>query len=282
MSDRVRQAYLNHGILKPGDDFLLAYDNRISFRQSELVIRQPPPAEQSPISLVEVEYRNNTSEEQSVQFNESRTTSTTLSATVITGFRAKKTFGAKVNIKQIFEIGGSQEFEFSLSVAGTVSTTTSQTWSWNWPIRVPAKSRVKATALVSTFYRQPGFVSDCEIRVAPHPDFDPGYNPLYVRIRRAGGGKEEWWRSSLAWALYPPGDGFRSGRDINTVFHRSEGFFDGVVGKSLLVRIDGYPIDQIGGAPRSSKTYLVDDGASLLETANAELEDNAAVLKSLS
>lgn len=257
MTERVRQSYINWGLLKPGDGFVLSYD-RVSVGHRSLALGPIDPRKGEPIALHRIDYVNDTDVEQTIKYAEARSTTASLSASVTAGFKYSTTISGKIALIKVLEIGGDKTLEFSLSNTMTASAEVKQEWKWDWPITVRARSRVVATALVSRFYHEPSFTADLDISVAKHPNFDPGYNPLYVAITR--GGETTWYRSSLQAALNPHlGGGFLPGNDQNHVIFRCAGKFSGVVGRNFLIELKQTPL----------KTDLVNEQTILLGSTEA-------------
>lgn len=278
IEERVKQRYQYFGLWKPGDGFTLSYD-RFHAEVQSLELGPIDPREGQPISLDRIEYTNNTGIPQSYTFKGSKTIERTLSVSVTAGLKMSTELKVGVSVKKILEIGGTKQLEFSLSTTVGASITESQTEGWEWPIAVPPRSRVVGTAMLSNAHVAPKFTADIKMWVDRHPNFDPGYHPLYVGITRDG--KTTWYRTSLSNSLAPMTDGFREGRDHNEVFYRCEGQFTGTRGRRVLIRIDQYPIEQRGGAPASSQIFEVGGTEAATTLALPTMEMDAAILSSL-
>lgn len=277
MTERVRQSYVNWGLLKPGDGFLLSYD-RVEVRYRSLTLGSIDPRKGQPLALHRVEYVNDTDREQSTQYAETRSTTASLSVSMTLGFKYSTTTSGKIAIKKILEIGGEQNWEFSLSTTATASVEVKKEWKWDWPIVIPPRSRVVATALISHYYIEPSFTADLEIFVAPHPNFDPGYHPLYAAITR--GSQTTWYRSSLASALNPHlGGGFSPGRDHNHVLFRCTGKFSGVDGRDLVIHVRQSPIGGKGPVSEQIITPGEVETAPIVILAPPEMDNQHAPTK---
>jgi hypothetical protein len=277
MTERVRQAYVNWGLLKPGDGFVLSYD-RVEVRYQSLVLGPIDPRKGEPIALHRVEYLNETNLDQSIKYAEKKETTVSLSVSMTTGFKYSMTAKGSIALKKILEVGGEKSLEFSLSSTATTSIEVKKEWSWEWPIVVPARSRVIATALISRYYVEPSFTADLEIFVARHPNFDPGYNPLYVAITR--GGETTWYRSSLESALNPYlGGGFLPGRDHNHVIFRCAGKLSGVDGRDFIIHLKQSPVGPKGMVQEQIITPGPAETASVVTLAPPAEDDQYAPVR---
>lgn len=272
MTERVKQSYINWGLLKPGDGFMLSYD-RVELRFKELTLGPIDPRKGEPIALHRVEYVNDTDRDQTTTYKESKTVTTSVSVSMTVGFKYSMSVNGSVAIKKIIEIGGEQTWEFSLSSTATASTEVKKEWVWEWPLLVPKRSRVIATALLSQYYVAPSFTALLEIYVAPHPNFDPGYNPLYAAITRSK--ETTWYRSSLQGALNPHlGGGFSPGKDHNHVLFHCAGKFASVYGRDLMIHLKQTPLDPKAELVSEQIIALCPDGTGSVVALAAPQADN--------
>jgi len=280
LEERAKEFYRDH--LKPGDKFALNYD-RMHVSVRDFKLHQFDPQEGKPISLDVFEYRNDSSTEREITFSKKKSSEAEASLSVTAGMRYKHEVTAGISLSKIIDVGGSHELEFSLSSTAKISKKTLQEWEWEFPLSVPPRTRLEAQALVTTIFVKPRFTVDCEISVDRHPEFDPGYHPVYASITRDN--KTHWYRASLQDTLAPTptGGGFLPGSDVNTVLYRCEGEFHGVYGRKMIINVTEYPLD--GGAPLSTKSYEVREDGSLapvLTLVGPEEETDSGVLASLS
>jgi hypothetical protein len=274
-SDRVRQAYISWGHLKEGDSFAVSYD-RVKIERKDVQLGPLDPRKGLPVALDSLEFRNDGTLEQSYTFKGSKEITAGVSASVTTGFKAATTLKGGIAVKKIIEIGGEKTFEFSLSTTVSASLEVKDQKAWEWPIRVPAKSRVVATALTQLYLVQPAFTADVDIEVARHPNFDPGYHPLYVAITPRGSGETTWYRSSLEAALMPwLGGGYSRGRDHNNVRFRCAGNMSGTFGRGVLIDLKQTPLETGIVTDQTLIDLGVSDSAPAISSVAVPAADNA-------
>ncbi len=213
----------------------------------------------APLSLVQITYENDTDRDQNVHFREERKTAATVSLSITAGLRYRTSLSTKIAIKKIFEFGGEKELELSLSTTAAVSTSVEQTWSWDLPLAVPKRSRLHATALVSTVTAEPELEIQVDLKSLKndHPHGLP-YNKVYLAAQFLRNGRWEgdtFFNSLWGWLSGVPG--FRSVNQDHVCFD-AKARTDAVMGKQLLIRTRQEPI---GGGLGPTHT-LARDGAS--------------------
>jgi hypothetical protein len=220
----------------------------------------------APQSLRHLDYTNDSSVDQTTTFKDTAESTVKLALSMTAGFRYKEGVNGSISLKKIIEVGGSHEWEFSLSATTSVEKSFSQKWEWELPIRVPAKRRVVATALLSTLYVTPEFTADIDI-VAGKNNYNTG-TQVYVYENVSGG---EWWRWTLENWVFAYGNPPRFNRvSADQVRYQAAGRIQGVYGKQVVINIKEYTI---GGALTSVRNYAV-DGA----TGTAELLGEEAIV----
>ncbi|MEY3243068.1 MAG: hypothetical protein RIR11_4507 [Bacteroidota bacterium] len=192
------------------------------------------PQKGGAISMDTVTYTNDSSVEQSMQFTKSKEVTNSVSASLSLGFKYKSSYSAKVSLGKLFEGGTTQEFEFSVSATATVEKTVKETFTWDWPIKIPAKTEVVATALLSEYYRSPNFTQQFQIKVTNGQYYDHG-GGFFVWVLVEEDGKQVWWGHTLGGWL---------GRleefeyvSPDEVHFKSQGKLDAVYGKDLNCRL---------------------------------------------
>jgi hypothetical protein len=236
----------------------------------------------APISLVQVSYRNDTKHDQTVGFSEERKTTASVGLSMTAGLKYRHALTGKIAVKKIFEIGETQELEFSLSATTRFDVAVEQKWAWNLPITIPARSTIHASAIVSTVYVEPELDIQVNIKSGKndHPH-DLPYNKVYTVAEFKNGDKWErriYYTSLYGWLAGVPG--FQWAGDQNSVRYDARAKLTGTRGLKLYIELKQEPID---GGLGSTRILEMDAAGQWLETAQPEapaptFEEAVAVL----
>jgi hypothetical protein len=207
------------------------YDKNITATVTQMHFSAPNPRGTAPQELHQVTYENRTDQEQTFTIRDSKETSWAFELSITYGLKMTQSLNAKIGLEKIIELGGSVEWEVSLSTTAKVSTTVKRTFSWDMPLRVPKRSKVTAWVMVKTQFLEPDFTANVEI-AARDNQFNTG-KLVYVYENVSDG---DWWRTNLSWwvAIYgwPPNfyaiDGDRVG-------FRTRGKIRGTWGNSCYI-----------------------------------------------
>jgi hypothetical protein len=233
----------------------------------EFRFRNLDPRLGEPQSLRQIDYTNGSSVEQTTTFKDTAETTVKLALSMTAGFRYKQELKGSVSIKKFLEVGGGHEWEFSLSSTTTAERSFTQKWEWELPIRVPARRRIVATALLSTLYVTPEFTADVDV-LAKTNNYNTG-TQVYVYENVAHG---EWVRWDLQSWVFAYGASPRfTPVSADQVRYQAAGRIQGVYGKQVVINIKEY---EIGGALTSVRDYAID---ALAGTADL-LGDDAGIL----
>lgn len=195
--------------------------------------------EGQPLVLVEREYRNNSSTEQPDTFRVKQATRSTFEIAITAGLRVRTEVTGKLTLKGVVEIGATGEIEVSLSATGRYQHEFTQEWELESSLRIPARRRILAKAMLKTYAVSPRFEAPVTIRARKN-NYNTGTN-VYVYENVARG---NWYRLALAgWVFlnaYPP----RFSRvDDDAVMYRAEGSVEGVYGYRLFADVNEYDLD---------------------------------------
>jgi hypothetical protein len=249
-------------------NFHVDYPN-VTVEVGDMTLRNLDRRPGTPISLVQVTYRNDTKHDQTVQFSEERKTAASVGLSMTAGLKYRHALTGKLAVKKVFEIGETQELEFSLSTTTRFDVTVEQKWAWNLPIIIPARSVVHASAIVSTVYVEPELDVRVNIKSGKndHPH-DLPYNKVYTVAEFKEG--ERWEKKIYYTSLYgwlAGGPGFQWTGDQNFVRYDARAKLTGARGLSLYIELKEEPI---GGGLGSTRVLELDGAGQWRETARPD------------
>ena len=258
-------------ILGVGLDNVEATVKKVTFSRTD-------PREGRPEQLDQYDYTNESDLEQSTTFTRKMETTTKVGISVTLGFTHKLAVEMKGSLKGIFEVGGSAEFQISLSATTTLEKSFTQSWEWSLPLRVPPRTKIVATALLKTEYKEPEFTADVEIVANKnnHPHNEP-YNKVYVHADTLRG--NEWWYWSLQHSVFGAGSppNFSETKDLNRVLFHAKGKIEGTQGRTVQIVVKQYNLDT--GELSGLNVYTLNDATGMFDSVDTTDEGNLLMSK---
>ena len=108
-----------------------------------------PPVPGSVTSVITA-YKNGTSLQQSITYNETETTTRQLTIAVTEGLNIGETIQVQADVPEVAKMSDTTTLQVNFSSTQTVSETKTQTWQTTYPLVIPPMSEVDATLVVST------------------------------------------------------------------------------------------------------------------------------------